>query len=263
MSIGTPIRRAAPATLATVAGATLALGAWRWLQLLASARVGEDLAERAVAFERQGKQHAPTVLVVGDSIAVGTGASRPEESIAGRISAAYPEVTIVNRARNGARTLDAIMQLADEAGTRYDVVLVHVGGNDVLRRTPLRALAPQVHALMHRARRLSHHVVVTTLPNVGLLPLFFPPFSWWLTRRARLVCALFAQEAKEHGVHYVDFFHPRATDPFSRNASRYFAGDRLHPSAECYAFVYETLMSCTPIAAALSRPRLRPPAPSS
>ena len=258
MSIGTPLRRAAPATLATVAGATVALGLWRWLQLLASARVGEDLAARSVAFERQGKEHAPSVLVVGDSTAVGTGAGRPEESIAGRISAAYPDVTIVNRARNGARTLDAITQLADEAGTRYDVVLVHVGGNDVLRRTPLRALAPQVHALMHRARRLSHHVVVTTVPNIGLLPLFFPPFSWWLSRRARLVCCLYAQEAKEHGVHYVDFYHPRATDPFSRDPSYYFADDRLHPSADFYRIAFEALMSSTPIAAVLSRPHLRP-----
>jgi lysophospholipase L1-like esterase len=247
--------RALPPGVAAFAlvGTALTAGAWRWLQLARLARIGESLANQAVPFECTASDDAPRVLVLGDSTGVGTGAQRPQDSLAGQLSAQFPHVTIVNRARNGARTLDALMQLADEAGGRYDVVLIHVGGNDVLRGTPLRALVPQVEALITRARRLCKHVIVTTTPNVGLLPAFFPPFSWWLSRRSRQVCELFAQAAQRHGAHYVNFYHPRKSDPFSRDWQRYFAPDRLHPSTACYQYVYTALVSSTPLPDALAR----------
>lgn len=249
-----PLALAAPAILAGVA-ATACLS--RCSQLMRRLKAGDRLADAAVAFERAGKAHAPSVLVVGDSTGVGTGATRPEDSIAGRLAATFPDVSIVNRARNGAKTLDAIMQLADEAGHHYDLVLVHVGGNDALRATPIRALAPQVDALMRRALRISNHVVVTTLPNIGLLPIFFPPLSWWFSRRSRAVSTMFAREATRHRVHYVDFFHSRPTPQFHRKALQYFACDGLHPSSDLYRYVYETVMASTPINALLHRPRLR------
>ncbi|MCC6195343.1 MAG: hypothetical protein IT518_12820 [Burkholderiales bacterium] len=84
----------APLAVAALAGATAALGVWRWLQFTASMRAGDELADHAVAFARDGKAHAPKVLVVGDSTGVGTGAARPEESIAGLLGASYPDVAI-------------------------------------------------------------------------------------------------------------------------------------------------------------------------
>lgn len=247
--------RPAPLAVAALAGATVALGVWRSLRLVGSMRAGDELAEQAVPFARDGKPQAPKVLVVGDSTGVGTGAARPEESIAGLLGAAHPELTIVNRARNGARTLDAIVQLLEEGDARYDLVLMHIGGNDVLRGTAVRALEPQVEALLLCARRLSRNVVVTTLPNLGLLPMFFPPLSWWFSRRSRVVCAMFAGAAERHGVHYVDFFHPDETEHFCRR-STYFASDGLHPSSALYRHIYETMIAATPIAALLARPHL-------
>ncbi|MFO1413630.1 MAG: SGNH/GDSL hydrolase family protein [Burkholderiales bacterium] len=245
-------RRVPPTVAAVVAGASLAAAGWRWYRLAQLRRVGDRLADAAVVFERPADGHAATVLVIGDSTGVGTGANRPEDSIAGLLAAQFPHAAIVNRARNGARTLDALLQVADAATARYDLVLIHVGGNDVLRRTPLRALRPQVDALVARACRLADHVVVTTTPNVGLVPAFAPPESWWLTRRSREVCRLFEDAARRHGAHYVDFFHTKATDPFSREPRRFFAEDGLHPSTDCYRYVYEDLVARAPIAAALA-----------
>jgi hypothetical protein len=87
---------------------------------------------------------------------------------------------------------------------------------------------------------------------------FFPPFSWWLSRRSKAVCELFGAAAARHGVHYVNFFHRRASDPFRREWQRYFAQDRLHPSTACYRYVYEALVAAAPIGRALDRQR--PPA---
>lgn len=246
-------RTVPPALAAMVAGASFAAAAgWRWYRFERLKRIGDRLADAAIVFERPAAGHAATVLVIGDSTGVGTGAARPEDSIAGQLATQFPHAAVVNRARNGARTLDALLQLVDAGAKRYDLVLIHVGGNDVLRRTPLRALGPQVEALMARAGRISDHVVVTTTPNVGLVPAFMPPVSWWLTRRSREVCRLFADAARRHGAHYVDFFHSRATDPFSREPNRFFAEDRLHPSTDCYRYVYQDLVARAPIATALA-----------
>jgi len=252
MSRTLALARAWPPTAAVLCGASLAAAMYRWYRFHQFRRIGERLADAAVVFERRVHAQAPTVLVIGDSTGVGTGAARPEDSIAGQLAARFPHVTIVNRARNGARTLDALLQLMDAGEVRHDLVLIHVGGNDVLRRTPLRALMPQVDALLLRARRLSGHVVVTTTPNVGLVPLFAPPVSWWLTRRSQKVCALFAAVARHHGAHYVDYFHTRKTDPFVREPARWFAEDRLHPSTDCYRYVYRDLVARAPIADALA-----------
>jgi lysophospholipase L1-like esterase len=244
--------------MVALAGVTALAGLWRWSQLLQYVRIGEALADDAKPFEQKAMPHAPAVLVVGDSTAVGTGATSPGESIAGLLGSAFPHVSIVNRAFNGARTLDVIMQLAGADPGRYDLVLIHAGGNDVLRRTPLKALAPQVDALMRFARKFSSNVIVTTIPNIGLLPLFFPPLSWMMSRRARQVCALYAASARQYGAHYLDFFHERGTCPLTSDPQRYFARDALHPSNECYKYVFEAIMKSAPLATRLTRPRLRP-----
>lgn len=246
-------RTVPPAVAAVVAGASLAAAAgWRWYRFARLKRIGDRLADAAIVYQRPAAGHPATVLVIGDSTGVGTGAARPEDSIAGQLAQQFPHAAVVNHARNGARTLDALLQVVDAGSARYDLVLIHVGGNDVLRRTPLRALGPQVDALLARACQRSGHVVVTTTPNVGLVPAFLPPVSWWLTRRSREVCGLFADAARRHGAHYVDFFHTRATDPFGREPQRYFAEDRLHPSTDCYRYVYRDLVARSPIAAALA-----------
>jgi lysophospholipase L1-like esterase len=250
--------RSTGSAMVALAGVTALTGLWRWAQLVQYMRIGETLADGAKAFERRTLPHAPTVLVVGDSTGVGTGATTPAASIAGLLGAAFPHVSVVNLAVNGARTLDVIMQLAGAAPGRYDLVLVHAGGNDVLRRTPLRALGPQVDALMRLARKLSSNVVVTTIPNIGLLPMFFPPVSWWMSRRSRQVCALYAAAARAHGAHYLDVFHERGACPLTADPARYFARDGLHPSDACYKYVFDSMLERTPIAARLTRPRLRP-----
>jgi lysophospholipase L1-like esterase len=221
----------------------------RWRELQRCVMVGECMADRATPYERPLVADARCrVLVVGDSTGVGTGAEHARDSLAGRMADDFPAVAIVNRARNGAKTGDACQQLDGEAGRRYDVVLIHVGGNDILRRTPLRQVASDVEVLLERACRIGTHVLVTTTPNVGLAPAFYAPLSWWLTRRSRQVRDLFAAAARRHGAHYANFFHSRSCDPFWREGHRYYAADRFHPSSECYGYVYRTLLRSSPLA---------------
>jgi lysophospholipase L1-like esterase len=228
-----------------------AMVTWRWLQFARCLRIGDELARVSSAFQCAATA-GPRVLFVGDSLAVGCGAARPEDSIAGLIAQEFRNVTIVNRARNGARTAEAIAQLTAEGDAKYDLILISVGGNDILKRTRFESLPAQADMLLKEARQRSDCVICTTTPNIGLTPMFFAPLSWWLTLRSRQLRDLFAAAAKQHGAHYVNFFHPRSTDPFSRDDRRYYAQDRFHPSTDCYRYVYSTLRATTPLVRVLA-----------
>jgi lysophospholipase L1-like esterase len=220
----------------------------RVLHLRHCTSLGDAMASRARAFERPLECALRRVLVVGDSTGVGTGAEDPRHSLAGRLARDFPNVSIVNHARNGAKTRDAWEQLSPFVGESFDVVLVHVGGNDLLRRTPWQRLVADVDALLQRAGAIGRHVLVTTTPNVGLAPAFFAPLSWYLSARSRQLRDLVDAACRRHGSHYANFFHPRSCDPFSRDWQRYYAADRLHPSSACYGYVYATLLRETPLA---------------
>ena len=96
-------------------------------------RIGQaaDLARQSTPFQQNPVNPKLSLLIVGDSTGVGTGASAPGNSLAGLLGSAYPGLRIDNRARDGATFADVLRQL--EGAQRFDLVLVQAGGNDVIR----------------------------------------------------------------------------------------------------------------------------------
>lgn len=214
---------------------------YRFATLFVHANRGYRLANRSRAFERDLRDSHARVLIVGDSLGVGTGARCAEESIAGLLAREYPHVAIVNKAKNGAKAADALAQLNALPPGRFDAVLLHVGGNDILRATPLPELEAHITAALRTARERAEVVVFMSAPNVGLCPVFFPPLSWLLTMRTRQAREIFLRVSTQLDVAYIDLFRERGEDIFSRDPSRYFAADRLHPSSESYQAAYAAI----------------------
>ena len=100
--------------------------AWRVAESVELVRQSEPLQVRPPA-------PAMRLLVVGDSTAVGTGASAPQASLVGLLAARFPSLLIQNRTRDGATFADVAAQLAGADLGRFDMVLVNAGGNDVIR----------------------------------------------------------------------------------------------------------------------------------
>lgn len=86
------------------------------------------------------------LLIVGDSTAVGTGASSPASSLAGLLAEQYPRLWIDNRARDGAKFADVLQQLSGPE--RFDMVLVQAGGNDVIRMRGMDALREDIERVV-------------------------------------------------------------------------------------------------------------------
>jgi lysophospholipase L1-like esterase len=228
--------------------------AWRVQQSAGLTRLSEPL---------QSTPGRATVrlLIVGDSTAVGTGASRPQASVAGLLAQAFPRLQIDNRARDGATFAQLPAQLGGDQ--RFDMVLVMAGGNDVVRLRSLQAVREDVHRVVRLALARGDRVVLMPAGNVGNAPFFFPPVSWLMTWRSRRLHTIVNAAAAPPDVVIVNLFRERADDPFVRQP-RLNARDGLHPADAGYGVWFGELMAqaalaqhlaaALPVAGGVARP---------
>ena len=239
---------AAPRIVPTVARPAKFAIAVAALALLGACAQAGVRFNRSVALAKASEpyQHRPLrpgsrILIVGDSTAVGTGAMDPRASIAGRIAQEFPDTEIVNLGADGARLADVHGQLDSVGSTRFDLILVQAGGNDVIRLATAATLADDWGAVARAAAGRAPHVIIMPAGNVGTAPFFFPPVSWVMTKRARSAREIAAGTARATGAAFVDLFHERQDDPFLKDPERFFAPDFLHPSDAGYALWYDAL----------------------
>ena len=206
--------------------------AWRIRQSVELARQSEPLQVSPAGATAR-------VLIVGDSTAVGTGASSGASSVAGLIANDHPHWRIVNRARDGARFADIARQLHGDE--RFDAVLVLGGGNDVIRLTDKTLLAQHIAAVAQLARSRAPLVIFLPPGNVGNAPFFMAPLSALMAHRSRTMHGLVRQAAQDHGAIYVSLYKDKADDPFAQRPDELNARDGLHPSDAGYRLWYDAL----------------------
>lgn len=207
--------------------------AWRIRQSIELARASEP-------WQQSPDPAKLRLLIVGDSTAVGTGATLPERSLAGLIGQSHPQLLIENRAEDGARFTDVVRQLG--AAGRFDIVLVQAGGNDVIRLRELDGLRGDIDRVVSLARERASLVILMPAGNVGNAPFFFAPLSWTMTRRSRAMHGFVQDAAARTGATYVNLFHERDNDPFVID-KRLNARDGLHPSDAGYEVWLRELMA--------------------
>lgn len=205
------------------------------LRSLRLIRAGEDLAVQAVPFAREVASPSMCILVVGDSTGVGTGASGPSASLAGLTGAKYPNASIKNIAVNGAKAEGVIEQLRAEQGS-YDLIMVHMGGNDTVRFTSAEGFRKNVRAVIDLASKKGSRVLLTSTGNVGTVPLFPAPVRPILRVRTQTTRKILMEEVAASGpnMRYTDLFREKGQDPFAQDPKKYYAADSFHPSDAGY-----------------------------
>jgi len=238
-------------------GVCATLFGWRASHALHSLRCAARLARSASAFTRPPRPGAPTLLVLGDSLALGVGAGHPGESVAGLFARDFPHAGVINAARSGTRTREVPAQFRhlDACGGEVRAIWCSTGGNDILAGTPLHQLGSHIDEVLATSLRHSSTVLVTTTANVGLAPALFFPLDRLLTVRARRVRDLVAERCARAGANFIDFFEEADDDPFSRDPACFFAADGLHPSAATYRACYQRLLRASRLDAAFAPQR--------
>ena len=218
------------------------------------------LAARGRPFERRVPVQGRRILVLGDSTGVGIGAMAPEDSIAGLLASEVPDADIVNVSQSGARVDHVVKQArrCSKDGERYDLAVLHVGGNDVLHATPPKQLGESCRQLMKELSRVADRTVWLGHLNIGLAPLFPRPYSWVMAARSRAAARIFAAWAARHGVAFVDFSAPEHSQYFSTQRHQSFAADGLHPNSSTYKYGYTAARAALRLHCAAAAPAARP-----
>lgn len=182
------------------------------------------------------------ILVLGDSIAVGAGAEKPELSIAGRLGHDLPTCEIRNLATNGARTVDVIKQLEQIKNETFDLIIICVGGNDIFQFTPVQSLQKPLILLTDEANRLSgNQTIFLVYSNIAFAPLFPGYFRRFLQNRNEKILSLFMHITGERGAFAIDCSLRWNLHETKKGSLRYFAADKLHPSALAYQQWYKKI----------------------
>lgn len=188
--------------------------------------------------ERSGK----TVIILGDSTVAGTGSERPEFSLAGRLGAEFPLISIRNYAKVGMGTRELAVFLRDHPDMKADLVIIQIGGIDTLTLRPLTHFSRRLDYIFASAKKISAgRVVVSSSANLGTIPFFRFPLSCYFEERTRKIRALFLEATESAEVSYVDLFEEKAADPFRQSPHLLFASDGIHPNGEGYGLWYTKL----------------------
>lgn len=213
----------------------------QFLRFLWKVRAGRGVARSSRAFQQLRPDGQPRMLLVGDSTAFGTGADDPSETIAGYFGRDFPKAHIRNLGVNGGRVAGLPGQLAQVRDEQYDLVVMLVGGNDVIRKTPLESVARDLRTALALARQLGRHIVLLSQGNIGNAPIFPWPLYHSYTRRARRLRDVFMTVASEQGAAFVDLFRERSADPWRDRPNQYYSADHFHPNGTGYREWYEKI----------------------
>jgi lysophospholipase L1-like esterase len=186
------------------------------------------------------------IIALGDSLALGTGASAPRNGFMFRaflrVRERHPGSRIDSYAIGGSTASDVLrLQVPRLAHARADAVVICVGGNDVARRVDAARFAQTYAKLVARARALQPHaaLVCCGVPDVGVSPLFTGFDHDAVTRLAREDDAAVRAITRRAHAAFADLH--AVTQHARGDVNRYFSDDRFHPSDSGYAALADVL----------------------
>jgi lysophospholipase L1-like esterase len=181
-----------------------------------------------------------SILVIGDSTAVGVGASKADDSLAGRIANAKHATHVENYAVSGAVVDDLPLQIIEASQTDYDLILVQIGANDITHFHPAAQTA-QALATTLKTLPTSKQVLVISAGDVGAATIIPPFLSGIFTKLNLAYHAEFARVLGVEGITYVNLHDAPDSELFSTHPEIYLAADGFHPSSAGYELWYKAV----------------------
>lgn len=224
------------------------------LTMVSLVAVGAYRAQRAVRVNEEfeaprasglfGEEHGGEPLrlaMIGDSLAVGIGADKPEQTVGamlahGLVSLSDRPVMLYNVAQSGNESkdlpaqLDALADLTD----KLDVAVIVIGGNDVMQRQPIALAARYLYRAVLDLRKRGARVVVATCPDMGTVPTLIQPLRYLARLQSRALAAaqtMVVIRAGGRSIPLGDTLGPI----FWHKPKVMYSADHFHPSSLGYA----------------------------
>jgi lysophospholipase L1-like esterase len=253
--IGRLGRAAAVTAIAgTVGGAVVLAGQ---AMLARSRRYAQPDLRLAMRASVGGTGAAPLRLVLlGDSTALGVGVERVTDTVGGQLATLLADgpggrrVELSSVAVSGSRSVDLGTQVARAlVGTRPDVAVILVGGNDAIHFGRPAEAADHLATAVRRLRGVGVAVVVGTVPDLSAARAFPPPLRHLLGWQGRRLADAQAVAVKSAGGVPVDLAGQTGA-VFRADAGTY-CHDGYHPSADGYRVWAHALLPAVTEAAAV------------
>ncbi|WP_250632016.1 SGNH/GDSL hydrolase family protein [Rhodoflexus caldus] len=192
-------------------------------------------------------KHPFKLLAFGESTVAGMGIASYTDTLGGVFAQSFatqnPDLQVdwLSIGKNGLRVGEAISYFREQVPpTRFDLLLIGLGANDIFKFTPVWQWRKQVRALLQTASGYSTRIIWATLPPVGRFPIFNTPDRQLLRQlfdhqRLLLESAIHREEQCSP----VPFIYPKVTFELSEDM---FVSDGVHPSAKGYRIWVNAMM---------------------
>ena len=203
--------------------------------------VSAQLVQKAKAYDVRPLQSTQSILVLGDSSAVGVGAGKPEDTIAGLLAKKIGAEYVENVAVSGSKTEDVQAQYEKAALGHYTLALVMIGGNDITHLVPADTAVSNIKLVLTALKTRADRVIFISAGNIGAATIIPWPFRHYFTVQNLKYHAAFQKLADDIGVEYVNEYAEPSVDPFILHPETYLATDGFHPSSAGYVLWYERI----------------------
>lgn len=205
--------------------------------IAASPTVGAARAHLDSPYERVVDDASMRILIAGDSTAVGVGAYTSKETIAGRLSADFPDADIENVAVSGAKIADVVEQLSAVEG-RYEMILIQVGANDIIYFSDESEIQAHVWDMMSEAYKHSSIIAVLAPFDISIVPLLPRISGPLLAIRSSDIVGIMKEGVEDTGGIFIDLYRSDEEALFKEDSDALFSADFFHPSSDGYALAY-------------------------
>jgi lysophospholipase L1-like esterase len=202
------------------------------------------MAPRGPALEPNVPSSPLRLVVLGDSIAYGTGALRREDALGPRLSAMLSaegfgvELSVV--AVPGAQSSGLPAQVRRALPLRPDLAVIVIGANDLARFVPPASACRFLTAAVTELGEAGADVVVVPAPDMSSVP-WIPPALRGVVSAASALMARHQAEAAASAGATVAHVSEAIGSAFAADPQAMFAADRFHPSSAGYARIAEVL----------------------
>lgn len=194
------------------------------------------------------------VVVLGDSTVTGPGVRDPADTWVGIVArelAISHRVALTSFAVGGATSVDVLRHQAPSAAAlRPDLVLLSVGGDDVIRRIPPRVSERNVGRTLDVLAGGGARIVVLGLPDLGTIPRLAWPADRVLTWASRRSAAAVRRAVSSREGVLVDIWDRStvlAVHP------QFFAPDAFHPAEKAHRLLASSVLRALEDAGILER----------